>query len=215
VILIPRPPLLATSLIGVEPIVTASFEEASVSPGKHGGWILAIAASRKPTTSWVLYLTRRRQGGPGFPALLAIPREQDERSSETWFDNYSTPREVSWKCVELDAAGTAVWQASTETVVVLEGFPFGSRGSPRPYRPEARPMPSASGSRRSTGTRLESSHRLVNKKASSNDRRSLPASSASLATSGLSASNLSAFTCSGKWTGLTLEHGASSCRLPN
>ena len=41
--------------------------------------------------------------------VAAIFREQADRTSETWFAEYSTAKEVLWKCVELDPA--AVWQA--------------------------------------------------------------------------------------------------------
>ncbi|MGD0680209.1 MAG: hypothetical protein ABSC94_32935 [Polyangiaceae bacterium] len=55
--------------------------------------------------------------------VAAILREQADRSSETWFAEYSTAKEVLWKCVELDAA--AVWQAFTPHLSsMIEGFHF-------------------------------------------------------------------------------------------
>ncbi len=41
--------------------------------------------------------------------VAAIFREQSDRTSETWFAEYSTAKEILWKCVEVDPA--AVWQA--------------------------------------------------------------------------------------------------------
>jgi hypothetical protein len=55
--------------------------------------------------------------------VAAIFREQADRTSETWFAEYSTAKEVLWKCVELDAA--AVWQAFIPHLSsMLSGFHF-------------------------------------------------------------------------------------------
>jgi hypothetical protein len=55
--------------------------------------------------------------------VAAILREQADRTSETWFAEYSTAKEVLWKCVELDPA--AVWQAFMPHLSsMLEGFHF-------------------------------------------------------------------------------------------
>jgi hypothetical protein len=55
--------------------------------------------------------------------VAAIFREQADRSSDTWFAEYSTAKEVLWKCVELDPVG--VWQALVPHLSsMLSGFHF-------------------------------------------------------------------------------------------
>jgi hypothetical protein len=55
--------------------------------------------------------------------VAAIFREQADRASETWFAEFSTAKEVLWKCVELDPA--AVWQVFMPHLAsMLEGFHF-------------------------------------------------------------------------------------------
>ncbi|MGO9833003.1 MAG: hypothetical protein ACLP1X_02175 [Polyangiaceae bacterium] len=62
--------------------------------------------------------------------VAAIFREQADRTSDTWFAEYTTAKEVLWRCVELDPA--AVWQAfmphlssALEGFHVAIGFPLG------------------------------------------------------------------------------------------
>jgi len=55
--------------------------------------------------------------------VAAIFREQSDRTSETWFAEYSTAKDVLWNCVELDPA--AVWQALIPHISsMVSGFHF-------------------------------------------------------------------------------------------
>jgi hypothetical protein len=137
--------------------------------------------------------------------VAAILREQADRTADTWFAEFSTAKEVLWKCVDLNP--TAVWEALKPHLssyasgfhfavgfpLILDQLPAGDVASWVAEKPEERARIIA---------------RLVNKNLADDETLTARLLGAFGDSDVIGSTFFSAYTC-GAWTGLTSEHWGS------